>query len=144
MLSNDGAKKEWLFVHTADEVHVKSSTVIVMPAEKDIFAFTDRPYREHMYLTPGQYVSLWGDNGGNDSFLTDPPNAVLTWVSPKDGVHEAEIVLTYAKYKNEKIEYTFKFLSGQKLAVNGQEIKMATGISLFVDMMCYPLYPVCW
>ncbi len=28
---------------------------------------------------------------------TDSPNAVLTWVSPKDGVHEAEIVLTQKK-----------------------------------------------
>ncbi len=133
MLSNDGAKKEWLFVHTAEDAQVKSATVIVMTAERDIFAFTDRPNRLHKYLTPEVYVSLWNDNGSADNFFTDPPNAVLTWLSPSDGVHEAEIVLTYAKYKNEKIEYTFKFLSGQKLTVNGQERILATGISLFVD-----------
>ena len=61
---------------------------------RDIFAFTDRPYRKHAYMTGEQFASLSADSG-SDSFKTDPPNAVLTWLDG-DKVHEAEVVITDA------------------------------------------------
>ena len=129
MLSNDGAKKEWLFVHTAEDAQVKSSAVIVMTAERDIFAFTDRPNREHKYLTPEAYVSLWNDNGSPDNFFVDPPNAVLTWVTPSGGVNEIEIIITGASFKNKEIRYTFKNPTGDEVSMK----ETMKNISLFVD-----------
>ena len=74
----DDTQVEWLFVHTADNAQV-TTTTIVMPMTNDIFAFTDRPYRKHLYMNGKQYASLWSNDETN-SFYTDPPNAVLTWM----------------------------------------------------------------
>ena len=72
----DKPKEEWLFVHTAQEAQATSST-LVMPISREIFSFTDRPYRKHSYLTGDKFASLWSDSS-SDSFKLDPPNAVLT------------------------------------------------------------------
>ena len=33
-----------------------------MPVTNDIFAFSDRPYRDYVYLNGEEYASLWDDN----------------------------------------------------------------------------------
>jgi hypothetical protein len=50
------AQEEWLFVHTAEEAQVTNNTTIVMPVTRDVFAFTDRPYRKHAYMTGEQFA----------------------------------------------------------------------------------------
>ena len=102
--AEDKPAEEWLFVHTADEAQVTNNTTIVMPVTRDIFAFTDRPYRKHAYMTGQQFASLWAKAGSN-SFKTDPPNAVLTWVEGED-VKEAEVVITGASIDGNSITYT--------------------------------------
>jgi hypothetical protein len=101
------AQEEWLFVHTAEEAQVTNNTTIVMPVTRDIFAFTDRPYRKHAYITGDQFASLWAKAGSN-SFKADPPNAVLTWVEGED-VKEAEVVITGASIDGNSITYTRKY-----------------------------------
>ena len=59
--AEDKPAEEWLFVHTAQEAQVINTTTIVIPVTRDIFAFTDRPYRKHGYMTGEQFVSLWAD-----------------------------------------------------------------------------------
>jgi len=44
-------EKEWLYTHNALEATATSNTTIVMPFTTDIFAFTNRPYREHKYIS---------------------------------------------------------------------------------------------
>ncbi|MEX0385892.1 hypothetical protein [Spiribacter onubensis] len=83
-------RAEWLFAHTADAVEIQEGNVLIVPMEREIFAFTDRPNRAHQYLNAHEFVALWND--GEDSFENDPPNAVLTWVADGE-VHEAEIEL---------------------------------------------------
>ena len=101
----DKPKEEWLFVHTAQEAQATSST-LVMPISRDIFAFTDRPYRKHSYLTGDKFASLWSD-ASNDSFKVNPPNAVLTWI--KEGViKEVEVVIVNASSDGKNITYTLK------------------------------------
>jgi hypothetical protein len=104
--AEDKPAEEWLFVHTAEEAQVINTTTIVIPVTRDIFAFTDRPYRKHGYMTGEQFASLWADSG-SDSFKTDPPNAVLTWVDGED-VKEAELVITGASFDGDSITYTRK------------------------------------
>jgi hypothetical protein len=104
--AEDKPAQEWLFVHTADEAQVTNNTTIVMPVTRDIFAFTDRPYRKHAYITGQEFASMWAKAGSN-SFKTDPPNAVLTWVDGED-VKEAELVITGARFDGNSIIYTCK------------------------------------
>ena len=50
---------EWLFVHTSPTAEMTSDTTLVMPVTREIFAFTDRPNRQHTYMTAHAVVSLW-------------------------------------------------------------------------------------
>ena len=101
----DKPKEEWLFVHTAQEAQATSST-LVMPISRDIFAFTDRPYRKHIYLSGDKFASLWSDSS-SDSFKLDPPNAVLTWI--EEGViKEVELVIANVSSDGKNITYTLK------------------------------------
>jgi hypothetical protein len=118
-------KEEWLFVHTADEAQVTNNTTIVMPVTRDVFAFTDRPYRKHAYMTGEQFASLWAE-ADSASFKADPANAVLTWVDGED-VKEAEVVITSASFDGNSITYT----------INSHRNTVGTikSVSLFVDGM---------
>jgi hypothetical protein len=116
-------KEEWLFVHTAEEAQVINNTTIVMPITRHIFAFTDRPYRQHAYMTGEQFTSLWADSGSN-SFKADPPNAVLTWVEG-EVVKEAEVVITGASFEGNSITFTTNEYHNNVEAI--------TSVSLFVD-----------
>ena len=113
----------WLFVHTADNAQV-TTTTIVMPMTNDIFAFTDRPYRKHLYMNGKNFASLWSNDETN-SFYTDPPNAVLTWMDG-DGVEEVEVVITDADFDGVNIIYTINDTSG--IITDNIE-----NVSLFVD-----------
>ncbi|CAI8429328.1 MAG: Uncharacterised protein [Flavobacterium sp. SCGC AAA160-P02] len=116
--------ESWLFVHTAKNAQVTNNTTIIMPLTRDIFAFTDRPYRKHLYLNGKQYASLWSTDETN-SFKTDPPNAVLTWVD-KDEVKEIEVIITNTSFNEGNLTYSIKENSG--IVVNKIE-----NVSLFVD-----------
>ncbi len=129
--AEDKPAEEWLFVHTAQEAQVINTTTIVIPVTRDIFAFTDRPYRKHGYMTGEQFASLWADSGSN-SFKADPPNAVLTWVDGED-VKEAELVITGASFDGNSITYTTNS--------HRNTVGVLKTVSLFVDSSCPP---VCW
>ena len=118
---------EWLFVHTSPTAEMTSDTTLVMPVTREIFAFTDRPNRQHGYLTAHAFVSLW-DKGEGDTFKADPPNAVLTWVEG-DKVHEAEVIITDASVlaHGKAISFEVKLEAGE--ALSGQMQRL----SLFID-----------
>ena len=118
--------KSLLFVHTAESAKVTNNNTIIMLLERDVFAFTDRPNREHYWLKGEQYASLWSSNNPN-SFKTDPPNAVLTFADG-DEVKELEVVITKATYNGANITYSIK----DNLGINVSEIK---SVSLFVDSL---------
>ena len=94
-IAEDAKPAEWLFVHTAETAEMTSATTLVMPVTRDIFAFTDRPNRQHGYMKAHHFVTLW-DEGEGDTFKADPPNAVLTWVDGGE-MKEAEVLITDAK-----------------------------------------------
>ena len=120
----DDTQAEWLYVHTAIEANATNSTTLVMPVTNDIFAFTDRPNREHKYISAYEFVSYWSEDATN-SFQFDPPNAVLTSVSD-DGVAEVEVVIIGASTDGDNITYT---IQSPKLTENAT----FQNVSLFVD-----------
>jgi len=118
-------EKEWLYTHTALEATATSSTTIVMPFTEDIFAFTDRPNREHKYISGDEFASYWNDYDDENSFKLDPPNAVLTWVDA-DGVEEVEVVITDANFDGTNVIYT---IENTTITAN----QSFEDVSLFVD-----------
>ena len=120
----DDTQAEWLYVHTAIEANATNSTTLVIPFTEDIFAFTDRPNREHKYISAEEFVSYWSQDATN-SFQFDPPNAVLTSVSD-DGVAEVEVVIIGASTDGDNITYT---IQNPKLTENAN----FEDVSLFVD-----------
>jgi hypothetical protein len=122
---------EWLFVQTAPTAEMTSETTLVMPVIREIFAFTDRPNRQHSYMAAHAFVSLW-DRAEGDTFKANPPNAVLTWIDG-DKVHEAEIIITGASVlaHGRAISFEVKLETGE--APSGK----MRGVSLFVDGTCY-------
>ncbi len=122
---------EWLFVQTAPTAEMTSGTTLVMPVTREIFAFTDRPNRQHIFMTAHAFVSLW-DKGEGNTFKADPPNAVLTWIEG-DKAHEAEVVITDASVlaHGKAISFEVKLEAGE--APSGK----MQGVSLFVDGYCF-------
>ena len=120
----DDTQAEWLYVHTAIEANATNSKTLVMPVTNDIFAFTDRPDREHKYISAEEFVSYWSEDATN-SFQFDPPNAVLTSVYD-DGVAEVEVVIIGASTDGDNITYT---IQNPKLTENAT----FEDVSLFVD-----------
>ena len=120
----DDTQVEWLYVHTAIEANATNSTTLVIPFTEDIFAFTDRPNREHKYISAEEFVSYWSEDATN-SFQFDPPNAVFTSVSD-DGVAEVEVVIIGANTDGDNITYT---IQNPKLTENAT----FEDVSLFVD-----------
>ena len=94
-IAEDTKPPEWLFIHTAPSAEMTSDTTLVMPVTPEIFAFTGRTNRLHVYLNADQFASLW-DKSVGDAFKSTPPNAVLTWIDGEDA-KEAEVVITSAK-----------------------------------------------
>jgi len=129
-LAEDPSAPEWLFVHTAATAELVSTTTLIVPFQQDVFAFTDRPYRQHEYLNATQFVALWAD-AGSDSFQADPPNAVLTWA---DGgiVKEAEVELLDAILIDDgkNIQYTTTRLTSRYDIPSGTVLK---NVSFFID-----------
>ena len=120
----DDTQVEWLYVHTAIEANATNSTTLVIPFTEDIFAFTDRPDREHKYISAEEFVSYWSEDATN-SFQFDPPNAVLTSVDD-NGVAEVEVVIINASTDGDNITYT---IQNPKLTDNAT----FEDVSLFVD-----------
>ena len=133
-IAEEAKPAEWLFVHTAEIAEMTSATTLVMPATREIFAFTDRPNRRHAYMNAHEYASLW-DEGEGDTFKADPPNAVLTWVDG-DEMKEAEVVITDVSVSENgrMLFYTLDVEDGSL------DIGMINDASLFVDDVVYWCY----
>ncbi|MEX0385889.1 hypothetical protein [Spiribacter onubensis] len=121
------SEPEWLFVHTADVAEIRDGSLLAVPMGRDVFAFTDRPYREHRYLNAHEFVALW--DGGKNSFHDDPPNAVMTWMADGEVVEaEVELVNAVVADYGRRIIYEFELLSDTTVPETMHHV------SLFVDM----------
>ena len=134
-IAEDAKPAEWLFVHTTHTAEMTSATTLIMPITREIFAFTDRPNRQHAYMNAHTFASLW-DEGEGDTFKADPPNAVLTWV--EDGeMKEAEVLIFSAETDTSQLAITYEV----KLEA-GQTPEGKIGVSnLFIDGAQSPPYP---
>jgi len=66
---------EEMFVQLAGGVTKEDGTMSLDRVAPSTLYFSDRPERVVGHMTTQQFIDQWGE--GPDSFLADPPNAVL-------------------------------------------------------------------
>ena len=126
---------EALFVHTAGRLTSDGSGQITLEGiSPSKIYFADRPKREVGHLATSRFVDLWTE--GDNSFATDPPNAVLSFAEPGDRMPE-EVVVTIRdpRADGNSLSYQVNVLDGT--------LPTSTGpVALFIDPFGRPLSPV--
>ncbi|MDG2045830.1 MAG: hypothetical protein P8J79_01325 [Halioglobus sp.] len=100
-----------------------------MPFTRDIFGFTDRPNRQHTYLTAYEFTSLWSEES-DDSFSADPPNAVLTWFDGEQ-LREVEVIVNSATVSSDGVQESVVY--EVKLETDQMPDAQMSFASFFVD-----------
>jgi hypothetical protein len=123
---------EALFVQTS---HAMSYTEGVLTMERlgpTALMFSDRPDRVTGHVPSGEFVDSW--DKGEDSFASNPPNAVLSVFQP-DAVHDVVVILTDPQYDGTDLTYQVEILDGEMPESGGEA-------ALFIDIIGRPLSPV--
>jgi len=94
--------------------------------------FSDRPDRVTAHVPTSEFVAGWGD--GDDSFSSNPPNAVLSSFDA-DEVNDVVVVLSDPKLDGTNLSYEVTITDGELAATSAES-------SLFIDMIGRPLSPV--
>ena len=123
-----------MFVQTARGMSSDGSTVTLQDVTPATLYFSDRPERVVGHMTTADFVDLWGE--GEDSFASDPPNAVLSFV--EDGSEtpsDAVVVIKDPTLVGDELSYAVEVLEGTVPPQGGP-------VTLFIDPFGRPLSPV--
>jgi hypothetical protein len=94
--------------------------------------FSERPDRVTGHITSQEFVDSW--DKGNDSFASNPPNAVLS-IFHSEGVSDVVVELMNPNLEGHSITYDVLILDGEMPASGGPS-------SLFIDTVGRPMSPV--
>ena len=84
--------EESMFVQTAQGIDSDGQTCTLRGITPSTLYFSDRPQRVVGHMSTADFVDLWAI--GDNSFETDPPNAVLAFLEPDaDAPDDAAVVL---------------------------------------------------
>ena len=128
---------ELLFVQNAHGVELKDDELILKGIGKTTIFFSDRPERVTGHEPTVDFVAFWGD--GDDSFASDPPNAVLSVFIDENSLEEnvpqdVVMILKSPRLVNGDLVYTVEVLDGPKKISGGAS-------SLFIDTIGRPMSP---
>lgn len=125
---------EALFVQSAQEVIREGGGFTLHGLSPSTLMFSDRPERIVGHLSNAQFVDGWGH--GENSFLADPPNAVLSFLGDGDrSPQDVVVTLTNPQLEDEGLSYDAAILEGELPEASGP-------CSLFIDPVGRPLSPV--
>ena len=125
---------EALFVQTAHGAEHADGRIVLRNVAPSTLYFSDRPQRVVGHLTTQEFVDIWDD--GEDSFATDPPNAVLSFaVHGSEEPHNTVIEIDDPQLNGGDLSYSATILEGTLPAT-------ADGCTLFIDPFGRPLSPV--
>jgi len=125
---------EALFVQTAARMTGEGDRVVLHGLSPSTLYFSDRPQREVGHMTTRSFVELWGE--GENSFATDPPNAVLSFAEPGDrAVDDVVVEIQSPTLDGDQLTYDVKVLDGTLPTETGP-------CALFIDPFGRPLSPV--
>ncbi len=127
--------EESMFVQTAEGVDSDGQSLTLRGVTPSTLYFSDRPKRVVGHLSIADFVDLWAV--GDNSFETDPPNAVLAFLEPDaDAPQEAVVVLKEPNLGSAgELSYSIEVLEGSVPTHAGP-------VSLFIDPFGRPLSPV--
>jgi hypothetical protein len=126
--------EESMFVQTAQGVISEDGTLTLRGVTPSTLYFSDRPMRVVGQMKTADFVGLWGE--GDNSFETDPPNAVLSFLEPGGDVpQDAVVVIKAPRLENSHLTYSIEVLEGTVPAQAG-------AVTLFIDPFGRPLSPV--
>jgi hypothetical protein len=125
---------EAMFVQVARTMTTEGDKVTFHGLSPATLFFSDRPQRVVGHLTAQQFVDEW--DKGENSFATDPPNAVIAFLEKGDKAPEdAIVVLKDPALEGDDITYGFEVLEGTVPAAG-------ESVSVFIDPFGRPLSPV--
>ena len=123
-----------MFVQTAQGIDSAGGNLTLRGITPSTLYFSDRPQQVVGHMTTTDFVELWG--AGENSFETDPPNAVLSFLEPGGEVpDDAVIVIKEPRLANGNLSYSIEVLEGAVPAHTGP-------VTLFIDPFGRPLSPV--
>jgi len=127
--------EESMFVQTAQGIDSDGKTLTLRGITPSTLYFSDRPERVVGHLTTADFVDLWAI--GDNSFESDPPNAVLAFLEPgADVPDDVVVVLKEPELSGTgELSYAIEVLEGTVPAKTGP-------VSLFIDPFGRPLSPV--
>ncbi len=123
---------EALFVQTAAGMSYADGVVTLHGLTPTALMFSDRPDRVTGHIPSGEFIASWDQ--GEDSFASNPPNAVLSIFQP-DHVADVVVVLSHPKLDGGNLSYGVEILDGDIPASGGES-------ALFIDIIGRPLSPV--
>ncbi len=125
---------EEMFVQLATGVTTSKESLTLVGVSPSTLYFSDRPERVVGHMTTEQFVEEW--NEGADSFASDPPNAVLSFVEAgADTPSDVVVVLREPTIGDESLSYAIEVLDGDLPGEAGP-------CTLFIDPLGRPLSPV--
>jgi hypothetical protein len=125
---------EEMFVQVARGSDSNDGVLTLTGLSPTTLYFSDRPERVVGHMTTAQFVDQW--SFGDNSFASDPPNAVLSWVdSGENRPEDCVVVLREPKADGDSIRYAFDLLEGSVPTSSGP-------CTLFIDPLRRPLSPV--
>jgi hypothetical protein len=123
-----------MFVQTAQGITRMDGTLTLNGVTASTLYFSDRPQRVVGHMATTDFVDLWGE--GDNSFESDPPNAVLSFLDPgADVPQDAVIVIKAPQLDNGQLSYSIDILEGEVPELAGP-------VTLFIDPFGRPLSPV--
>jgi hypothetical protein len=123
-----------MFVQTAGAMSSDGETLTLDEVTPSTVYFSDRPQRIVGHMATDDFVDLWGE--GDNSFETDPPNAVLSFLEPGDDVpEEVVVVIQDPQLDDGQLSYSVETLEGALPAQAGP-------VTLFIDPFGRPLSPI--
>jgi hypothetical protein len=123
---------EALFVQTAHDVSYDDGKLTLHTVAPTTLFFSDRPDRVTGHITSQEFVDSW--DKGDDSFASNPPNAVLSIFHP-DGVSDIVVELMNPSLTGGQLTYGVEILDGEMPASGGPS-------ALFIDTIGRPASPV--
>jgi hypothetical protein len=127
--------EESMFVQTAEGVDSDGSTLTLRGITPSTLYFSDRPQRVVGHMATNDFVDLWAI--GDNSFETDPPNAVLSFLESGANVPDDAVIVLKEPNLDGKgdLSYSIDVLDGAVPTHTGP-------VTLFIDPFGRPLSPV--
>ncbi len=126
--------EESMFVQTAHGMNSEGGSLTLRGVSPATLYFSDRPQRVVGHMATTDFVQLW--DAGDNSFESDPPNAVLAYLEPGAGVpDDAVVVIRNPVVADDQLSYSIEVLEGRVPTKTGP-------VTLFIDPFGRPLSPV--